>query len=292
MSKKRVLYILDHYPQMSETYIENEIRQLLPRYELKILAMKAPNLTYQSHFAYTRIESGDQFAKEIRSFRPDIIHGHYIVLAEKLAYAAQLVDRPFTLRAHSFDVLGPMIPKLGQYARALTDRRCIGMLTFPFTRDTLIRVGVREEIVHGCRPVVDFARFHNERPNGTAIMNVGACIPKKSMESYVHLGALAKDKAPFNLYAMGYDVEKLHALNEELGRPIRIARTIQPEDMPAEYKKHEWMVYTASPELASVGWPMAVAEAQASGVGVCMQNIRPDLAEYVGAGGVKRVGSS
>ena len=30
---------------------------------------------------------------------------------------------------------------------------------------------------------------------------------------------------------------------------------------------------------------MAVAEAQAAGVGVCMQNIRPDIAEYVGAAG-------
>jgi len=29
---------------------------------------------------------------------------------------------------------------------------------------------------------------------------------------------------------------------------------------------------------------MAVAEAQASGVGVLMQNVRPDLADYVGPG--------
>ena len=38
MSKKRVLTIFDHYPQITETYIENEIRQLAPRCEFKILA--------------------------------------------------------------------------------------------------------------------------------------------------------------------------------------------------------------------------------------------------------------
>jgi len=56
---------------------------------------------------------------------------------------------------------------------------------------------------------------------------------------------------------------------------------VELEDMPAEYKKHRWLVYTAAPE-GNVGWPMAIAEAQASGVGVCMANIRPDLREYCG----------
>jgi hypothetical protein len=37
--------------------------------------------------------------------------------------------------------------------------------------------------------------------------------------------------------------------------------------------------------VATVGWPIAVAEAQAAGVGVCMQDIRPDLREFVGPGG-------
>ena len=37
--------------------------------------------------------------------------------------------------------------------------------------------------------------------------------------------------------------------------------------------------------MKSVGWPMAVAEAQAAGVGVCLAGIRPDLKDYVGAAG-------
>ena len=55
--------------------------------------------------------------------------------------------------------------------------------------------------------------------------------------------------------------------------------------MPAEYKKHQWLVYTASTELRTVGWPLAIAEAQASGVGVVMANIRADIAQYVGSAG-------
>ena len=55
--------------------------------------------------------------------------------------------------------------------------------------------------------------------------------------------------------------------------------------MGAEYKKHQWLVYTASRKMNSVGWPMAVAEAQAAGVGVCLPNIRADLQEYLGGAG-------
>jgi hypothetical protein len=42
----------------------------------------------------------------------------------------------------------------------------------------------------------------------TAIMNVGACIPKKKMEDFIELGTLAP-KLQFNLYALGYNVEQL-----------------------------------------------------------------------------------
>ena len=63
MSKKRVLYILDRYPQISETYIENEIRQLVARYDLRILSLQPPNLGSRSHFAHTRVETKEQLAR-------------------------------------------------------------------------------------------------------------------------------------------------------------------------------------------------------------------------------------
>lgn len=52
-------------------------------------------------------------------------------------------------------------------------------------------------------------------------------------------------------------------------------------DMPREYKRHEWLVYTANHSFNSVGWPIVVAEAQASFVGVCIANIWSDLRKYL-----------
>ncbi|MGH7783968.1 MAG: glycosyltransferase, partial [Candidatus Binatia bacterium] len=82
----------------------------------------------------------------------------------------------------------------------------------------------------------------------------------------------------------GYNVEQLRQLSLAKRRPVNFVPPVELEDMPAEYKKHRWLVYTAAKD-GTVGWPMAIAEAQAAGVGVCMANIRPDLSEYVGPAG-------
>ena len=87
-----------------------------------------------------------------------------------------------------------------------------------------------------------------------------------------------------NLYALGYKVAELQEFATERRSPVHFIPPKELEDMPAEYKKHRWLVYTAAAS-GNVGWPLAIAEAQASGVGVCMANIRPDLPKYVGRAG-------
>ena len=55
---------------------------------------------------------------------------------------------------------------------------------------------------------------------------------------------------------------------------------IEPEEMPGEYKKHRWLVYTASRGIGTVGWPMAIAKAQASGAGVLFNSVN-EVAEII-----------
>jgi len=103
--------------------------------------------------------------------------------------------------------------------------------------------------------------------------NVGAAIPKKNMGDFVALSRLLPERE-FNLYALGYRSQDLEELNRTLAGRVNFVPPVDPEDMAPEYKKHAWLVYTASPEKATVGWPMALIEAMASGVGACMQEDR------------------
>lgn len=284
MRTLRVLYIAKQFPQLSETYVRSEIEAIADDCEVLVLAEAEADLPYKNRTPYRVLSGMEAMLAAIEEFSPDVLHSHWLYNIWTIAKLASKSGIPYTIRAHSFDVLLPPEKHLPGAASLINDDLCLGVLTFPFGRAPLEKIGVRSAKLHDCYPVVNFKRFYDPSPNGDAIMNVGACLPKKKMEAFVELAARVPDKQ-LNLYALGYNVDRIIQRNEASGGRVNVVPPLDPEDMPREYKKHRWLVYTASREVGTVGWPMAVAEAQASGVGVCMANLRPDLREYVGEAG-------
>jgi hypothetical protein len=281
-----VLYLLRRYPQISESYIETELRAVSASDDISVIALGHADLPSTEHHDFEIISLDDDaaLAAAIADFEPHVVHGHYVHHAPALLRVATLADCAYTVRAHSYDILDRTCEELRVLSAAVNDDRCLGILTFPFTIDRLLEAGVSEDRIVPCYPVVDYHRFLNLGPNGRAVMNVGAALPKKDHKSYVDLAARLPDR-DFNLYAMGYESAEVARYNASLGTPVHMVPVKPYAEMPQEYKRHEWLVYTASVERRTVGWPMAIAEAQAAGVGVCVQDIRSDLREYVGPAG-------
>lgn len=285
MAQMRIMYVLHGYPQASQTYIKTELEAVNREYDVQVVSTHQEEVSapYRNHLPYTFESDLDRVRGLIEDFRPHVLHSHHLREIKRVAGLARETGVPFTIRSHSFDVLKK--PKrIGRVMELIEDDLCLGVIAFPFAAPLFIQAGAPEEKIIECWPVVNYDAFHDRSPNGDAIMNCGAAISKKDMPSYIDLAAQMPDKQ-FNLYALGYKLEELEAYNEEKGRPVEMKANVEPDDMPAEYKKHEWLVYTADPEMKTVGWPMAVAEAQAAGVGVLLQNIRPDVREYVGDAG-------
>jgi len=299
MKRFRVLYVLKNFPQMSETYIKTEIAAVKQCCEIKIVSTKAANLPAQRYEPYERLTELAAIREIIEDFRPDVLHSHWLHSVKMLGNLSRQTGVPFTVRAHSFDSIWPepyslvgRMPFFGVFRNPSHIRRavdlingelCLGVLTFPFARSRLEGAGISPDKLVDCYPVVNFRLFHNETPNGAGIMNVGACIPKKKMEDFLDL-ALAVPHMRFDLYALGYSVDELRETAKSRNSPVYFMPPLELEEMPAAYKQHRWLVYTAAPQ-GNVGWPMSLAEAQASGVDVCMANIRGDLRDYVGAAG-------
>ncbi|HEX8500635.1 MAG TPA: hypothetical protein VF659_08595 [Pyrinomonadaceae bacterium] len=299
MKKARVMYVLEQYPAISETYIKNEMEAVGDDYEIAVISARRAQTTYRNHFPFRQLSDPAMVLEAVQEFRPHVLHGHWLHQAKLLSYLSKKTNIPFTLRAHSFDSIIPgrksqeasdpdargRIPShIRRAAPLINDELCLGVITFPFTQPVFEAAGFRPEKIFPCYPVVNYQRFYDPSPNGDAVLNVGACIPKKKMGNYLKL-AQRMPGLEFNLYPLSYQIDRISDLNQAMGGPVKIMPAIEPEDMPSEYKKHRWMVYTACTRMRTVGWPMAVAEAQASGVGVCIQNLRPDLKEYVGEAG-------
>ena len=291
--KRRIVVFAATYPQISETYIKNEVDALAADFDVEIVTFAAGSYPYRTrrpHVVVTK-ENQHNVLEYLRRFKPDALHAHYLIQLPQLLGISQRLQVPFTVRAHSFDILGPSLDRqnaaasgasaLVQAGRSPWFR---GVLCFPFMRERLIAAGLPPDKVVACNPVIDVQRFRDSGPNGRAVMNVGAAITKKNVPDFIAVSRMVPERE-FNLYSLGYLTQEFADLNRTEGGRVNFVLPVDPEDMPPEYKKHAWLVYTASKVENTVGWPMALIEAMASGVGVCMQNIRGDLRQVVGDAG-------
>ena len=285
----RVLYFVRYYPTYSLTYLTVERRYLERRHTTELLAYQHFDLKPRDYLSvhYVDRDRPDSWLAPARAFAPDVLHGHGLVQIEEVHGLARRLDRPFTMRLHSTDVMNLAGPRLARAVDCINHPLCLGVLVFPFLRARLAAAGAHEEKLVDAWPVVDYARFHDTGPNGDGVIGVGSSVPKKDFASFIRLAAAVPSRR-FRLYAMNYDpdeMRRIRTVNGNFGNPVEFVTPVEHAEMPAAYKRHAWLVYTAVPG-GPVGWPMAVLEAQASGVGVCMRRVRPDLEDYLGDSGV------
>jgi len=228
-----------------------------------VITRRRADLPTRRHLPHRRCRREWSAKLFARLFRPQVAHVHWLT---EVAWAAKL-RVPYTVRAHSFDLLTADGVHVHAAAPLLGDDLCLGVLTLPFGRPILEAAGVPGEKIAVTGPVLDFERFFDPGPNGDGVLNVGACLPKKRMEDFVDLAA-AVPECTFRLYAIGYETEAIRAYNAECNDPVEIVPALQPEQMPAAYKQHRWMVYTA--------------RERPPGCGVCLPSHLPMAREYVG----------
>ena len=303
--KPKILYLLTRYPQLSETYIKNEIEALKDDYEIKIISFQNSSLRYKNHHPFEVIQvKGNTMSDEIvevdgklktciEEFKPDVLHTHYLNNVRLVSSLSKICGVPFTVRAHSYDVLHSSTRQTGNFlpslvarnaAEAINQENCLGLLSFPYTVDALVLAGINEEKIIPCYPVVDFASFYDRSVNNEGILNVEPCLPKKAVTDFIDLAQLAPQYR-YSLYGMGHQIEKVRQYNTERKFPVEICDSMEPEDMPGIYKAHNWLIYTANFNNGNMGWPVAVFEAQAAGMGVCIANIHSATVDQLGGAG-------
>lgn len=309
-TRPRVLFLLEEYPQAGQTHIRSEIEALAPDYEIGIVALRAARQTYADYRPHRIVGSLTDIIAAVRAFAPDLLHAHHLTQLGLVAEVSRISGIPFTLRAQAADTLMLRPRGLGEKfrqwlrgrqplaratavpgdLRAINDELCLGVLILPFARRWLTRAGVCEAKLIDCFPVVSFSRFHDRETNGDAVMSIGMPAPGRALPDVLRLARKVPGRS-FNLYTLGGETSALEGVPQggtrrqaDSGGSITCIGPVEPAEMPREYKKHRWLVLTGDGPAPLIGWPMAIAEAQAAGVGVCIPALRPDLAHYVGEG--------
>jgi glycosyltransferase involved in cell wall biosynthesis len=311
----RILSFMVAYPTFSETYMHEEVRSLRETYDIRIVtyseterpreesfehdlvAYTAPCLQYGNYRKvnpYFTSAAQRTFINQvddiITEFKPDILHAHYLGLAVLLDFLSTRHSIPWTLRSHSMDVLSEPRGKLKRLCAAANSDACAGILAFPAHRGRLEKSGLEASKIIDAWPVLPFERFHRSerRAETRRIMCAGPAIEKKAHRDFIDLAhSMRGSGREFDLYAAGPAMDDTKSYNLELGDPVTITYA-DPEVMPQIYPLYDWVVYPSDCSLNKVGLPMVLAEAMASGVGVCWQELpgrREEQLDFLGGAG-------
>lgn len=189
-SKNRVVYLLFHYPSITEAYIESEIRAVSHEYEVLVIAIdRDPRgiTVYNQHSKFKMIHEDEEIEAEIKSFNPRVVHTHRLFMLPRMLRICEKLGVPFTVRSHAHDAIPSNDPRVSGWMKQAPDvlqrvasmKLCLGILAFPFARQNLKNWGMVPEKIFDCYPVIDFNRFHDTSPNGNAVVNSGSYMPKK-----------------------------------------------------------------------------------------------------------------
>ena len=283
----RVLIVASEYPLCSETYIEVERRFLDNHGVTHVVARnRVRRGKTPEHGSHLAKPSRWQMGRMLRQFRPDVVHGQFLHMAEWTARIARRAGVPWTLRTHSFDVLVRPEAERRRAAALANGSDCLGILGFPFARPILERLGLEPDKFVEAPPVADVNRFRSDGPTGEGILHFGAITAGKlaACAEFARLSTMVPELA-FHDYPTGFGsgrelAPRVQAVVRQEGGRVETHDWVPHSEMPRVFGEHRWFVYPG-PAAQTFGWPVGVVEAWAAGVGVCIQRIRPDIDEYV-----------
>ncbi len=282
----KILYILDRFPVVMESYVATELDVLVPDHDIKIAVFNievAQACPTRHQFELVRDEA--HLDDMIQAFKPDILHGHFLEQFERVDDISRKHNIPYTLRSHAYDIAAErFVCKFEVWAERANESRCLGILVFPYGRARLERAGFHPEKLIDSGPVFNFERFLNTtaRTPTNTMMALGSAWPKKNFNGLID-ATPDISSVSIDLYALGSQLDELRQYNESMGTPITIQPCVENHEMPAVYRSYDWYIYTGN--SAEGGMPVSVPEAWASGIGVLKQYARDEDYDFIGKAG-------
>ena len=270
-----MLYALDNYPQISESYIAAEIDYAIRAgVEVEVWRRRAP-----SNPGPVRVPLHEgRFEQAMARVRPDVVHFHWLKTAVRRADAVAKAGLSLTVRGHwhfdrdhiDFVSNHPAVHAAYMYPHAL--RR----LENPSARLKPLPVSYNSAW-YRCA----------EKKDPTRVVRTSAGKRVKDLALFIRVASRLPD-FHFVLVVARMNqrtqcVPELVALNREMGDPVELRINVEPEQVPEIVSPAGIYLHTYD-LVTPFGMPVSIAEAMATGSFLLVPD-REGAQEYIGDAG-------
>jgi len=274
MMLRRVAYVVNVFPKLSETFIAWELAELRRRgVEVCILSLRPPDEGRRHEFiAQTGLEERTvynswEFPAVLREFRPELLHAHFAT--EPTAAARELAAElrvPFTFTAHGYDIYRRPPADFADRASAASAVITVSEANARYIVKTF---GVPTAQIHVIPCGVDAERFspHGERLEPPHIVCVARLRPVKNLGLLLEACASLRARGvQFCCMVIGDGScrDELEAMRARLGlaRVVEFAGAAEQAEVLAWWQRATIAALTSTSE----GMPVSLMEAAACGV--------------------------
>jgi glycosyltransferase involved in cell wall biosynthesis len=277
----RVLYVLRHYPQLSETYIETELR-CVRRWGVHA-EVWADTSAASSYPASVPVHRGS-LAEAVAAARPDILHVHGLGFALDHRHAIDALDLPVTIRVHGFELTSDALDDAFRWPRV---RAIYGA---PHQVAESPRADLRVRALVGAFDTELFKPYPGK--DRRLVLRTSAGLASKDLSLFFEL---AKRLPRHRFVLAAVTCKDREAYIEELREEWR--RSATPAELNVDVPRDRIVslveqagIYVHTARVAGeehatpIGASTSIAEAMATGACVLVRDASP-LRSYVGAAG-------
>ena len=275
VSPLKVLYVLNSYPQLSESYVEYELRKMRDfGLEIEIWRRQKPHSPYHSD-----IKVHDEDLREVvNKIKPDLIHIHWLGIAKIILPFIDDLNITTTIRAHSFDTTKESI-------RFCSKRSSVKKIyCFPQHFDDFNDAKLKIQNTVFDTKIIKPHKNKDKR----LVVRGGAALPSKSLPFFIRLAKELPDFKFILAVVKCHDnddyINELKKLASSISSPVEIRTNLTRESYTELVSKAGIFLHTVDKKLMNVGMPISISEAMATGCYIVASN-NESMKRYIGESG-------
>src|SRR5437870_5515286 len=271
---RRVAYVVNVFPKLSETFIANELAELRRRgVEVRILSLRRPaedlrhEIVARAGLDELTVYDPREFPVILQEFQPELLHAHFATAATaKARELAAEIGLPFTFTAHRYDIYDKAPADFAGRAAAAA---AVVTVSEANARYIVKTFGVPAACLHVIPCGVDTERFRPQGSRGEPphLVCVGRLKPFKNQRLLLEAcAALHSRGVEFRCVLVGDGPcrDELEAARARLGltRVVELAGAAEQAEVLAWWQRATIAALTSTSE----GMPVCLMEAAACGV--------------------------